>query len=291
MKNSSPRPCTPGSPPARSSPLIPPSTTVTPSPSESPSTSTLYASPGETPPFGVSPLSTPIPLVAAQGYTPKVSFDTLENPQASMFSYTLHVQSDGYVRNRHTRVFLCASSPDESGRQALDWALESLVQDGDELIVFRGVDTDELDKEHDQYREDARELMRYIQEKCVEDEPDRKLSIIVEYIAGKIPQTIDRLISLYRPDSIVVGTRGQRSMMQAWGAAFGAPGKLGSVSRYCLSHSPVPIIVVRPEEKVRKTMAKRRADPKRGSHFENLHKTRTTGNGVNSVPLITTLTQ
>ena len=38
--------------------------------------------------------------------------------------------------------------------------------------------------------------------------------------------------------------------------------------RYCLSHSPVPIIVVRPEEKVRKTMAKRRADPKRGSHFE-----------------------
>lgn len=61
-----------------------------------------------------------------------------------MFSYTLHVQSDGYARNRSTRVFLCASSPDESGRQALDWALDSLVQDGDELIVFRGVDTEEL---------------------------------------------------------------------------------------------------------------------------------------------------
>ena len=30
----------------------------------------------------------------------------------------------------------------------------------------------------------------------------------------------------------------------------------------------MPIIVVRPEEKVRKAMAKRRADPKRGSHFE-----------------------
>ncbi|TFY68263.1 hypothetical protein EVJ58_g1107 [Rhodofomes roseus] len=185
-----------------------------------------------------------------------------------MFCYTLHVQSEGYSRNRGTRVFLCASGPDESGKQALDWALESLVQDGDELIVFRGVDSEELEKEHDQYREDARDLMRYIQEKCVEDDAERKLSIIVEYIAGKVPQTIDRLISLYRPDSIVVGTRGQRGMMQAWGAAFGAPGKLGSVSRYCLSHSPVPIIVVRPEEKVRKTMAKRRADPKRGSHFE-----------------------
>lgn len=79
--------------------------------------------------------------------------------------------------------------------------------------------------------------------------------------------------------------------------------------RYCLSHSPVPIIVVRPEDKVRKTMAKRRADPKRGSHFEkcvvhasgsssaltqpldSLHKARTNTNGPNSVPLVTTMTQ
>ena len=43
---------------------------------------------------------------------------------------------------------------------------------------------------------------------------------------------------------------------------------IGSVSKYCLSHSPVPVIVVRPERKVRKAMAKRRKDPKRGRHFE-----------------------
>ncbi|CCM05639.1 uncharacterized protein FIBRA_07868 [Fibroporia radiculosa] len=225
----------PGSPFLRSSPLPGPTSllNVPTSPSCSPSQS--LATHQDPPSLSSSPLiPPPSPLVAAQGYTPKVSFDTLENPQASMFSYTLHVQSDGYARNRGTRVFLCATSPDESGRQALDWALESLVQDGDELIVFRGVDTDELDKDHDQYREDARELMRVIQEKCVEYDPERKLSIIVEYIAGKVPQTIDRLISLYRPDSIVVGTRGQRGMMQAWGAAFGTPGRIGSVSR-CLS--------------------------------------------------------
>jgi hypothetical protein len=61
-----------------------------------------------------------------------------------MFSYTLHVHSDGYARTRSTRVFLCASSPDESGSEALEWALECLVQDGDELIVFRGIDQEEL---------------------------------------------------------------------------------------------------------------------------------------------------
>lgn len=102
-----------------------------------------------------------------------------------------------------------------------------------------------------------------------------------------MPGSIDRLIALYRPDSVVVGTRGQKGVLQAWGAALGGSG-VGSVSklvhtsfvasvtrptfarvhRYCLSHSPVPIIVVRPESKVRKVVAKRKADPKRGKHFE-----------------------
>lgn len=43
---------------------------------------------------------------------------------------------------------------------------------------------------------------------------------------------------------------------------------MGSVSKYCLSHSPVPVIVVRPERKVRKGVEKRKADPKRGRHFD-----------------------
>jgi hypothetical protein len=81
-------------------------------------------------------------FVSPTGYTPKVSFDTFENPVASMFSFTLQVKSAGYARTRSTRVFLCAAGPDESGREALDWSLESLVQDGDELVVCRGIDED-----------------------------------------------------------------------------------------------------------------------------------------------------
>jgi len=141
--------------------------------------------------------------------------------------------------------------------------LESLVQDGDELIVCRGVDQEELEKDHDIVREEARELMRIIQEKSVECDPDRKLSIILEYIPGRITDTLDRLIALYRPDSVVVGTRGRRAW-QGIGIGMG----MGSVSKYCLTHSPVPIIVVRPERKVRKAMEKRKADPKRGTHFD-----------------------
>lgn len=183
-----------------------------------------------------------------------------------MFSFTLQVKNEGYKRTRHTRVFLCASSPDESGREALDWSLEALVQDGDELIVLRGVDEEILDKvDHDVVRDEARELMRTIQEKNVEYDPDRKLSLILEYIPGKITDTLDRLIALYRPDSVVVGTRGRKAW-QNMGMGIG----VGSVSKYCLSHSPVPIIVVRPERKVRKAVEKRKADPKRGRHFDDI---------------------
>ena len=226
-----------------------------------------------------------------------------------MFSYTLHVQSAGYARTRATRVFLCAASNDESGSQALDWALDSLARDGDELIVLRGIDPEELEKDHEIVRGEARDLMKSIQEKCVEYDADRKvrlhppipiqsytltdfppqLSITVEFVAGRVTQTLDRLIALYRPDSLVVGTRGQRTMMQALGMSM--TGAIGSVSKYCLSHSPVPVIVVRPEEKVKKAMAKRRKDPKRGRHFagdEELSRTKTTGIGPVSLTPTTT---
>jgi len=274
----------PGSLQSRHSPFIPNSSSSLAAALPSVSAVALSATPSMSSP-PQSPMQSTFSLVASQGYTPKVSFDTFENPQASMFSYTLHVQSEGYSRNRNTRIFLCAASSDESGVQALDFAVESLVQDEDELIVFRGIDTDDLEKDHDLYREEAKELMRQVQEKCMECDPERKLSIIVECIAGKITTTIDRLIALYRPDSVVVGTRGQRGMMQAWGTTFGSS-RMGSVSKYCLSHSPVPIIVVRPENKVRKAMEKRRADPKRGKHFDELTK-----GGGTSTPMLPSMTR
>ncbi|KAG8932470.1 hypothetical protein FRC03_006060 [Tulasnella sp. 419] len=214
--------------------------------------------------------------VGGGGYTTKVSFDTFMNPsEDALFSFTLQVKSEGYRKTRNTRVYLCAASEDESGRQALEWTLDSLIEDGDELVVVRGFDTEELVKDREQVREDAKDLMKRILDKNTEY-PGRGLSVIVEFVAGKVTETIDRMTALYRPDSLIVGTRGQRSLMQTWGAALGAPG-MGSVSRYCVSHSPVPVIVVRPERKVKKSVEKRKADPKRRAVFEELSRIKTTG--------------
>lgn len=66
-------------------------------------------------------------------------------------------------------------------------------------------------------------------------------------------------IHLYEPAILIVGTRG-RSMS-------GFQGLLpGSVSKYCLQHSPVPVIVVRPNAKREKKKRKRQEDAGRHSY-------------------------
>ena len=91
-----------------------------------------------------------------------------------------------------------------------------------------------LEKDHNIVREEARELMRTMQERSTEHDPNRKLSLILEYIPGKITDTIDRLIALYRPDSLVVGTRGRRfgaGLVQGLGLGVGASVGIGSISK------------------------------------------------------------
>ena len=54
----------------------------------------------------------------------------------------------------------------------------------------------------------------------------------------------------------------------------------GSVSKYCLQNSPVPVIVVRPTAKREKKKRKRRADPSRRSYMDILEKGEATGSQI-----------
>ncbi|KAJ7622969.1 hypothetical protein B0H17DRAFT_1219124 [Mycena rosella] len=96
----------------------------------------------------------------------------------------------------HVVLGTASALTDESRREAL-------VQDRDELIVCRGVDEDVFEKDHDSVREEAQQFMLQIQEKSIEYEPEHKLSLILGYIPGRITNTLDRLIALYRPNSVV----------------------------------------------------------------------------------------
>lgn len=53
---------------------------------------------------------------------------------------------------------------------------------------------------------------------------------------------------MYQPSLLIVGTRGLSEFKGML---------LGSVSKYCLQHSPVPVTVVRPDDKIKKYKMKK----------------------------------
>lgn len=97
------------------------------------------------------------------------------------------------------------------------------------------------------------------------NDEDKELSIIVELAVGNIKLLLLRLMHLYHPDSLIVGTKG-RSLNGISGL------KAGSISKWCLQNSPVPVIVVRPDRKRDKAKQKRMQDPSRRSYIEILEK-------------------
>jgi hypothetical protein len=84
---------------------------------------------------------------------------------------------------------------------------------------------------------------------------------------------------MYEPAILVVGTRGR--------SLAGFQGLLpGSVSKYCLQHSPVPVIVVRPSSKRDKARSKRALDPNRHAYKDLLEKSGNTGHLLEADPRI-----
>jgi nucleotide-binding universal stress UspA family protein len=201
------------------------------------------------------------------GYERKVGFDTMvdaDDTPNGYFTFCLQVKSRGYMRTKNTRTFMCAVDDNTYSERALEWLMESLVSDGDEIVALRVLDGDPDAIDQDAAREEARELMASIVE--LNDEyGDRSISIVVEFVAGRVTSTILALTFMYRPDSVTVGTRGRSvsALQKMLGGSF-----IGSCSRDILNRCPVPVVIVRPEAKVKKHLAKRQNDPKRRSYHD-----------------------
>ncbi|KAI4260766.1 MAG: hypothetical protein L6R42_003913, partial [Xanthoria sp. 1 TBL-2021] len=116
------------------------------------------------------------------------------------------------------------------------------------------------------YKKEAEQLLEKIKNKNKdrEDEKEKAIGLAIEFAVGKVPEVFQRMISVYAPACLIVGTKGK------------SPGGMssfvtGSVSRYCLQNSPVPCIVVRPNKKRLAKKAKRLADEKRRNYRGVLH--------------------
>ncbi|KAF2813825.1 adenine nucleotide alpha hydrolases-like protein [Mytilinidion resinicola] len=190
-------------------------------------------------------------------FRPRVSFDTFDRPADFIEenSFTLITKHKDYEYTKRSRTFLCGLDSNDYSEYALQWLIDELVDDGDEIVCLRVVEMDskvaaDSSIENGKYRKEAEQLMKHIQTK---NDDNKAINLILEFSLGKVNKVIDEMINLYEPAILVVGTRGR--------SLGGFQGLLpGSVSKYCLQHSPVPVIVVRPSTKRDKAKQKRKAD-------------------------------
>ncbi|CEJ59336.1 Putative Universal stress protein family domain protein [Penicillium brasilianum] len=209
-------------------------------------------------------------------YERGVSFNTFDNRDAADFSLTLNYKHKGYQSTRRSRTFLCGTDQNDYSDFALNWLIDELVVDGDEIVCLRAVEKDsrmasDAGIEEGKYRQEAKRLFEQVIQKNSQNE--KAISVVLELVVGKVEEIIQRMIRIHEPVMLIVGTRGRNLK----GVHSLLP---GSVSKYCVQHSPIPVIVVRPSPKREKKKKKRRADPGRRSYNHLLELSEKRGSRV-----------
>lgn len=222
-----------------------------------------------------------------------VAFDSLPLGEATKNntpSLTLNVRHKGYQAQRRSRTFMVGVDEHAYSDYALQWLLDELVDDGDEIVCVRVIEK-EVRTTEKAYREDAESVMNSILKR---NGASRAISVVLEYASGKLHSTFQKLVSdlgdsptlgkhrgelqelklvvtqiqMYQPAMLIVGTRG-RSL----GGLQGLVNTRNSFSKYCLQYSPVPVVVVRPTEKREKKKNKRQNDSERQTYVKMLSAT------------------
>ncbi|PSR78446.1 hypothetical protein BD289DRAFT_122338 [Coniella lustricola] len=181
-------------------------------------------------------------------------------------SHTLFVKHPAYTTNRRSRTFMVGIDDHQYSDEALQWLFDKFVDNGDEIVCVRVVERDvrlyETEKRLQDLKKEAAAEVNRIKAKIGDS---KAVSIILEYAVGKLHSTFQRLIQLHQPSMLIVGTRGR-----TLGGFQGLVASRNSFSKYCLQYSPVPVVVVRPDEKRQKKKDKRDNDPEKQSYRQML---------------------
>ncbi|RMD42948.1 hypothetical protein DV735_g2230, partial [Chaetothyriales sp. CBS 134920] len=184
-------------------------------------------------------------------YQRGVSFDTFDTRGDTTESFTLRYKHLDYVPTSRSRTFLCGTDEKDYSEYALEWLIDELVEDGDEIVCLRVIDKATARELNMNHREEAQKVLDTVQRKNSLE--DKSISMVVELVVGKVHDIFQLMLAIYEPSALVVGTRGRN--------LGGVQGLLpGSVSKYCLQHSSVPVIVVRSSSKRMKKKVKRRQE-------------------------------
>ncbi|RDA89892.1 hypothetical protein CP533_6254, partial [Ophiocordyceps camponoti-saundersi (nom. inval.)] len=220
------------------------------------------------PPYRRSRKMSTLTDVVNERFQQHVGFDNVSHGEATKnntLSITLNVKHKGFQSRRWSRTFMVGVVDNANSDYAVQWLVDELVDDGDEIVCVHVVEKDIRYCDKAQMYEDANRVMDGI---LAKNGANRAISFVLEYAVGKLHETFQKLILLHQAAMLIVGARG-RSL----GGLQGLINSHNSFSKYCLQYSPVPVIVVRPTEKRIKKKVKRVNDATRQTYVGMLSAT------------------
>lgn len=136
-------------------------------------------------------------------FQPRVSFDTFDKPADFIEenSFTLIKKHKDYEYTKRSRTFLCGLDSNDYSEYALEWLIDELVDDGDEIVCLQVVEKDdkvagESSMNHGKYREEAEKLMDRVQSKNTEN---KAINLVLEFSVGKVQKVIDEMVCARTP--------------------------------------------------------------------------------------------
>jgi NH3-dependent NAD+ synthetase len=127
-------------------------------------------------------------------FQPHIAFDNIplgESTEYNPIAFTLNSKHDGYQSTRRSRTFMVGVDDNAYSDHALQWLLNELVDDGDEVVCVRVIET-QMRLTNTAYQEAAQALMDRIQ---IKNKKNLAISLVVEYAVGKLHNTFQHLVS------------------------------------------------------------------------------------------------
>lgn len=142
-------------------------------------------------------------LIVCRVFQSRVSFDTF--PRASsqapdnvdITSFTLARRHKHYAFTKRSRTFLCGLDANDYSEHALEWLIDELVDDGDEVVCLRVIDPNAEvvvgggKKGEPKYREEAETLMKSIEHMNREN---KAINLILEFAVGKVEKMFTTMV-------------------------------------------------------------------------------------------------
>lgn len=123
----------------------------------------------------------------------RVAFDNLPLGEATKYntpSFTLNVKHKGYRAGRRSRTFMVGVDENTYSDYALQWLLDELVDDGDEVVCVRVLEKD-VRVGQKVYQDEAQAIMKSVLER---NTANHALSFVLEYAGGKLHGTFQKLV-------------------------------------------------------------------------------------------------